>query len=83
MRASSLVFAGLAVALMSAAPANAQKSASDIKAPVKREAPVVRQAKAQAPVQMYCYRNVPCRPVKPGCHLEHIGAGGFNEEICN
>lgn len=78
MRASSL-FVGITVALISIAPANAEKTDQNIKGSVKRE----RQVKDQAPVQIYCYNNVPCRPVKKGCHLDHIGQGGFNEEICN
>ena len=83
MRASSPLFVAIAVALVSIVPARAQKADQAIKQPVKRETPVVRQAKAQSPVQIYCYRNVPCRPVTPGCHLEHNGPGGFNEEICD
>lgn len=82
MRAPSPFFVVIAMALASIATASAQKADQNIKQPVKREKPL-RQAKAQAPVQIYCYRNIPCRPVKPGCHLEHNGAGGFNEEICD
>ena len=82
MRASSLFCAGLAVALISIAPANAQKAAPNTMEPVKREKPL-RQAKVQAPVQVYCKASFPCRPVMKGCHLEHNGPGGFNEEVCN
>jgi hypothetical protein len=81
MRASSL-FVGIAIALISIAPANAQRATQEAKQPVKREKPMLGQVKDQAPVQIYCYANVPCRPVKTGCHLEHVGQGGFNEEIC-
>ena len=83
MRTSSLFFVGIAIALISVAPANTQKADQAIKDPVKRAKPIVRQAKAPAQVQIYCVRNFPCRPVKKGCHLEHIGPGGFNEEICD
>jgi hypothetical protein len=83
MRVSSLFVAGIAAALLTIASASAQKAAQNVREPAKHEGPVVRQAKAQTPVQIYCYANIPCRPVKKGCHLEHIGQGGFNEEICN
>jgi hypothetical protein len=81
MRASSLFFVGIPVAFISIAPANAQ----DIKKPIfhqKHEKPVLRQAKDRAPVQIFCNRSTPCRPVRKGCHLEPQ-SGGFNEEVCN
>jgi hypothetical protein len=77
MRASSLFFAGIAVALVSIAPANAQKEA-----PVKREKRVLRHANVQAPVVIYCRRDIPCRPVRKGCHLEQE-PNGWNGEVCN
>jgi hypothetical protein len=83
MRISSLIFAGIAIAHSAIAPAIAQTAAQSVREPAKRERAIVKQAKAQTPVQIYCYANIPCRPVKKGCHLEHIGQGGFNEEICN
>jgi hypothetical protein len=83
MRASSLSVVGIAIALISIAPANAQTASQNIKESAKRDKTMPRQVKDQAPVQIYCYANIPCRPVKKGCHLEHIGQGGFNEEICN
>jgi hypothetical protein len=83
MRASSLFFAGIAVALVSIAPANAQKADQNAKAPVKREKPISRHAKVQAPVLIYCKRDVPCRPVRKGCHLEQEQFNGWNDEVCN
>ncbi|HUN99369.1 MAG TPA: hypothetical protein VMU69_24455 [Bradyrhizobium sp.] len=78
MRTSSLFFAGIAVTLVSIAPANAQKEA-----PVKRETPVSRHAKVQAPMLIYCRRDIPCRPVRKGCHLEQEQFNGWNNEVCN
>ncbi|MFT4120936.1 hypothetical protein [Bradyrhizobium sp.] len=82
MRASSLIYGALAAAVISLAPANAQKTTPNTTDPVKREKPL-RQAKAQAPAQVYCKASFPCRAVMKGCHLEHNGPGGFNEEVCN
>jgi hypothetical protein len=81
MRASSL-FVGIAIPLISIATAYAQRADQEAKESLKREKPMLRQVKDRAPVQIYCYANVPCRPVRAGCHLEHVGQGGFNEEIC-
>jgi len=87
MKASSLFFVGITVALVSIAPANAQKAedTQTTKNPIvyrKHEKHSLRQVTDQASGQIYCNRSVPCRPVKKGCHLEHEWAG-FNEEICN
>ena len=77
MRASSLFFTGIVVALVSIGPVIAQKEA-----PVKGEKSALRSAKAQAPVLIYCRRDIPCRPVKKGCHLE-LEPNGWNGEVCN
>lgn len=82
MRTHSLLIAGLAVALISMTPAVARKTPPSSTEPANREGPV-KQAKAQAPVQIYCKASFPCRPLMKGCHLEHNGPGGFNEEVCN
>lgn len=78
MNASSLL--AMVVALCVIAPANAQASKKPIHH--KREKPVVRQVRDQSSAQMFCKRNVPCRPVQKGCHLEPQN-GGFNEEVCD
>jgi hypothetical protein len=82
MRTNSLLITGLAVALISMAPANARKTQPSTAEPTNSVKPV-KQAKAQAPVQIYCKASFPCRPLMKGCHLEHNGPGGFNEEVCN
>ena len=82
MRAPSFLIAGLIVALVSSASALAQKVTPGSASPVKREKPVSR-AKAQASLQYYCKASFPCRPLMKGCHLEHNGPGGFNEEVCD
>ena len=82
MRAS-LCLVGIAVALISMIPANAEEhDTKKLNLHQRRGEPASRQAKDQTAVQIYCRRDVPCRPVKKGCHLEHE-FGGFNEEVCN
>ena len=84
MRAISLCFA--AIALTSISPANAQEEQNTRKPHphLRRGETASRQARDQTPLQIFCRRDVPCRPVKKGCHLEPgTGMGGLNEEICN
>jgi hypothetical protein len=84
MRAMSLCLVGIAVALISVIPANAQEAHDTKKLNLhqRRGEPASRQVKDQTAGQIYCKSDVPCRPVKKGCHLEHE-FGGFNEEVCN
>lgn len=82
MRSLSLLFAGIAFALVSVAQADAQTTDQNVRPPVRHEKRILRQAKVQVPLLIYCKRNIPCRPVKKGCHLEQE-LNGWNEEVCN
>jgi hypothetical protein len=73
----SLCVAGMAVALIAIIPASAQETQHAKK---QRHA---RQVKYEPELQIYCRRDVPCRPVKKGCHIEPgTGMGSLNEEVC-
>jgi len=39
-----------------------------------------KPAKQAASGEMICQLQSPCRPVRPGCHLQRIGQ--YNEEVC-
>jgi hypothetical protein len=80
VKASSLLLVVPVIALAPMASAYAQATPKPV-AHHKREK-AVRQVKDQSAGQIFCKRNVPCRPVQKGCHLEPQ-CGGFNEEVCN
>jgi hypothetical protein len=82
MRSLSLLFAGIAFALVPVAQADAQTTDQNVRTPVRHEKRILRQAKVQVPLLIYCKRNIPCRPVRKGCHLEQE-LNGWNEEVCN
>ena len=45
-----------------------------------KKRPAKPPPKQAASGEMICQLQSPCRPVRPGCHLERVGL--YNEEVC-